>query len=230
MKIADLVMNKAIPVIKTATTDTAERKEAIAVRDLAKSLVNFSQVMATCRGLQITEAASRLIKNIDNCEAVDLIPPLLPLLEKLRESVKGFRENDEIANGLQAARWCLEHNLIQQAYTILQETVVSLVLCQAEDQLVSIHPIESQKRELVTGAASLIAKKKPFTEAKQEDGTKELWPLVWDFLSKRDAGRQLDRMRNRRNDLNHAGINDQPADFSCFKKDLQEMLEWFENL
>jgi CRISPR-associated Csx2 family protein len=228
--IADLVKKKAIPVIKTATTDTAEREGAVAVRCLADSLTNFSGIMATCRGLQITEAATNLIKNIDNCEAVDLISPLLPLLEKLKESMKGFREEDEIANGLQAARWCLEHNLIQQAYTILQETVVSLVLCHMEYLPAPVHPIETQKRELVTGAASLIAKKKPFTEARQVDGTKELWPLVWDFLSERDIGRQLDRMRNRRNDLNHAGINDQPANSSSFKKDLQEILDWFASI
>ena len=227
--IADLVEKKAIPVIKTATT-TKERKGAMAVRDLAKNLVNFTQVMSTCRGLQITKAATTLTKNIDKCETVDLIPPLVLLLDKLKESVKGFQEHDELTNGLQAARWCLEHNLIQQAYTILQETVVSLVLCQVEKLPVSGHPLEHNKREIVTGASSLMAQKKSLAEARQEDGTEELWPLVWDFLGERGVGRQLDRMRNRRNDLNHAGINDHPADFSSFKKDLKEMLEWFENL
>ena len=131
---------------------------------------------------------------------------------------------------LQAARWCLEHNLIQQAYTILQETVVSMVLCQVEKLPVSNHSLERRKRTLVTEASALMAQKKPLAEARQEDGTEELWPLVWDFLGERGVGRQLDRMRNRRNDLNHAGINDHPADSSSFKKDLKEMLEWFENL
>ena len=227
--IYELVEKKAIPVIKIAST-SKERKGAMAVRDLAKSLNNFTKVMATCRGLKITEAANRLANNIDNCATVDLIPPLVLLLDKLKESVKGFQEHDEIANGLQAARWCLEHNLIQQAYTILQETAVSTVLCRVEGLPEPTHSIETHKREIVTKAASLMAQKKSLAEAVQEDGTEELWPLVWNFLKERDMGRQLDRMRNRRNDLNHAGINDQPADFNSFKKDLKEMLEWFEKL
>lgn len=228
--IDELVRKTAVPVIKSATSDTQEFKGAIAVQNLAKSLVNFSQVMATCRSLQITEAAARLIKNIDNCNKVDLIPPLELLLTKLKESVKGFREDDEITNGLQAARWCLEHNLIQQAYTILQETVVSLVLCHVEGLPSPAHPLETQKREIVTGASSLMAQKKSLAEAAQADGTEELWPLIWNFLEKEEVGLRLDQMRNRRNDLNHAGINNQPADFNRFKKDLKEMLEWFENL
>jgi len=228
--IAELVKEKAIPVIKSATTGTKEHKGAMAVRDLAKSLVDFSQVMSTCRGLQITGAATRLTKNINNCETVDLIPPLVLLLDKLKGSVKGFREDDEIANGLQAARWCLEHNLIQQAYTILQETVVSLVLCHVEGLPVSNHSLERRKRALVTEASALMAQKKPPAEARQEDGTEELWPLVWDFLGKKDVGRQLDRMRNRRNDLNHAGINRHPAGATSFRKDLQEILDWFASI
>ncbi len=228
--IADLVKKKAIPVIKTSTTNTAERKGAMAVRDLADSLANFSGIMATCRGLQISEAASKLIKNIDNCEVFDVIPPLLPLLEKLKESVKGFQENDDIANGLQAARWCLEHNLVQQAYTILQETLVSLVLCQVEDLSAPIHLIESSKRQLVTEISARTAQKKPLTEAREDEGTQEFRSLVRDFLREKDVGRQLYRIQNRRNDLNHAGINKHPAGASSFKKDLQEILDWFESI
>ena len=179
--IHELVSREAIRFIKAGPNDT-RHGEAIAVKNLAKRLLDFTKAMSTCRGLSISQCATSLNQALDNYQQAALVPPLVPLLEKIRERTAGFSGTNEISDGISAARWCLEHNLIQQAYTILQETVVSFFLIKAEGGLNDSQSVE--KRAMVTGAASLLAKKMESAEGRFPAGQEELWQKIWSVLGK----------------------------------------------
>ena len=94
------------------------------LRKLADAMLEFSNIMWTCRGQEITKAAAALKANIDivlESAAHERIKPLSPLVELLRERFSLFSTQDEVRNMIEAARWCLEHRMYQQGFTILQE-------------------------------------------------------------------------------------------------------------
>lgn len=55
---------------------------------------------------------------------------LIPLVE-LTHWLQAFPKAEDWRNGLQAVEWCLQHHLLQQSITLLQETVVTYLCLQA---------------------------------------------------------------------------------------------------
>jgi len=52
------------------------------------------------------------------------------LIERINKTVNHYG-NDDIANGFNAVKWCIEHNLIHQGFILLQETVVTCLIAMA---------------------------------------------------------------------------------------------------
>lgn len=228
--INELVSRQAIPFIKAESNDSLYG-EAIAVKNLAKRLLDFTRAMTTCRGLTISQCAVSLNQALDACRQAALIPPLVPLLEKVRERTEGFSGINEIHDGIRAAHWCLEHNLIQQAYTILQETAVSFFLCKAEGVgSTGNHILNVEKRTMLTGAASLLAKKSPSSEGRFPPAHAELWPKIWSIMAKNENHRMMSLLEQCRNDLNHAGINQNAKQAKKFNSPLEEAIQWLEEV
>lgn len=55
------------------------------------------------------------------------INPLKPILEKVSNKISVFSQDEDLWNGINAAYWCFNHELFQQAYTIAQESIISLL-------------------------------------------------------------------------------------------------------
>ena len=99
-------------------------QDARYIRNLANTLKAFSQAHATCRGLEISQTAMNLQKAVAEAKQTDILPLLKPLLAKIEEVAEKYC-GQTLSDGLAAASWCLDHNLVQQGYTILQEAIVS---------------------------------------------------------------------------------------------------------
>lgn len=191
------------------------REEGNSLKKLAKSLAEFGKTIATCRGPKITPKSQNVRQNLDACGDIDLIPALKPLLEKLRPQVERFT-GDDVKDGIQAARWCLDHQLIQQGYTILQETLVTHFV-----RLIGADPMEKQFRSIVTSAAHIIRENIPPDQwegdaARHQKKTRKMIAL----LENAELEETLNNLTAERNDLNHAG----------YKKNLQKTDKFFKNL
>ena len=55
----------------------------------------------------------------------EVIKPFQPILQTLSEKTAPF-SGETLSDGIRAAEWCLNHNMIQQGYTILQEVLIIL--------------------------------------------------------------------------------------------------------
>jgi len=60
----------------------------------------------------------------------DVIAPIPPIIEKIEQSLQKFETTDiihleSLRNGYEAAKWCYDHQLYQQAATILDENITT---------------------------------------------------------------------------------------------------------
>jgi CRISPR-associated Csx2 family protein len=194
------------------------------MRKIADSLEEFCLVMSTCRGKMIEETARQLQSQLANIERTDLLPPFMPLFSIIREKIKGF-SGDSVCDGLQAAKWCLDHRLIQQGFTILAEVLVSYVLAQ------SLGKSEGDKeiRKLPGQAAAIIAKKITEKEEEWEKSAKSNRDLVLKvigYLSKNNAIKKiLTKVKDYRNDIDHAGVRENAIPPKNFAPALKKLLE-----
>lgn len=104
----------------------------------ANLLEKVTQEFNLCHGYDILkgESIGEMRSNFERLEEnkSGLIAPILPILETINESFKAFETpNDDnygqntliVKNGYLAAKWCLDHQLYQQAVTIALETIVT---------------------------------------------------------------------------------------------------------
>jgi CRISPR-associated Csx2 family protein len=101
--------------------------------DLAQSLESVTLAFAVSRGREIMrgEIFKNLQEDISQSQGqLERIAPMQPLLEHVKSAFANFAD-DSVLNGIAAARWCLEHKLIQQGITILRETIISMVCRQS---------------------------------------------------------------------------------------------------
>jgi len=175
-----------------------------AIRDLGKSLERFGKMLSTCRGPEITSASLDLKNQVEKCRNVDLAKPFRPLFEMIRERLEAF-SGDRLRDGLAAVRWCAEHNLIQQGFTILEEVLFSYVVARTGGD-----PLDVRMRDIASQASAIISKKIIDSQTKwlspARDNPDVTVQMIAAIQQHRDFHKTVDRLRQLRNDLNHAGF------------------------
>jgi CRISPR-associated Csx2 family protein len=196
------------------------------IREVANKLAAFSQAVATCRGPEISGIVTQLQGSLRRCREQQVIQPLKPLLDRIRERLTAFL-GDEVMDGIQAARWCLDHNLIQQGYTILQETLISYFI-----RVASQDPKDHDQRLLVSQAIEIYSKGISLQKWREPASQyPDIAQTHFDLLKKQpELVKIFDKLRQNRNDLNHAGFLQNPRPAKSFGPDLKDMIDRLEKV
>jgi len=189
--------------------------EGCLLRDFGKELDAFGQNLATCRGRNIYDTDHSgnlrgLIEKLRDSTSLAALKPLLDLLEGKIQSleVPGSERMATVRRGFEAVRWCMAHGQIQQAYTFLQETIITYV-CLIRGKDFQSHKIREQC------SSALLCASKSKGEI-SESGHEWVVGLHEDVLSVFDA------LSKRRNDINHCGITE-PVTHDKLRKELERI-------
>ncbi len=96
----------------------------------SQEIDHFAKAIQTCRGFDMIQHidVDKLKANIQQMSAQsDIEAVLRPLLDIVGSKLAPFQSR-QLSNGFAAVEWCIEHGMIQQGVTILQETLQSYVI------------------------------------------------------------------------------------------------------
>jgi CRISPR-associated Csx2 family protein len=179
-------------------------RQALDLAQLGRSLSSFCLNLSAVRGREI-EKMQGLGDLVDALEQQEILPPLTPLLEHIREKTRPFDAEDPEAKGFAAVRWCLAHNLIPQAYILMRETILS-GLCRLEDH----DPLDEDFREgFWSGLLKVVAEGKGEEEWKgiMDERREEARALIRDLGPElKELAKAYEALRPRRNDFMHGGF------------------------
>lgn len=200
---------------------------ARALQGIADQLGALSAAIQACRGHQLVHGFqySLLREQIAGLQQ-ELIAPLNPLLGKIRAKIAPFAD-DDLLNGLHATRWCVEHGLVQQAVTLLQETIVGVVV---REHVGTAQVSDKKTREWVASTLSVGAQDIPEEEwtgtlaEHRETARRILGGMDGALLGVYDQVTQL------RNDLNHGGFLTSARRETKIRAQVREYLEAAERL
>jgi CRISPR-associated Csx2 family protein len=195
----------------------------------ARNLDKYSSRLKTivsdiygCRGLSIIKGND--FKNLFKAEShlnEIMIEPMRPIVRKLKDSFSEFKPEQNIMNGYFAAKWCLEHNLVQQALTLFQENIVSHICGILHD----INLQDENERELVNKAFNFYSMNKP--KEKWRVGESDI-PII-ETIMQNPLLKQLSPIFSSttglRNDYNHAGMRYNPTSLDNIKTNLQKCIQ-----
>lgn len=201
----------------------AEIRKTPFFKKLANSMADFSLAVRTCRGPKVAEKATALkmaAEDVLQNAADDFLPPLAPLIERLVQRFQPFTANDYAAN-LEAVKWCLENELIQQGLTLLEEAMVTY-LC----EIFGLNKLDKEEREVMTACAHINCCNLPENEWKGIAAKKK--EVIHRILSSekvaKDFWNLLYNLGDTRNDINHAGWQPHSRSAGKFKEQLMTFL------
>ncbi|HOV84916.1 MAG TPA: TIGR02221 family CRISPR-associated protein [Syntrophobacteraceae bacterium] len=179
-------------------------READTIRKLGTELHRFSDMLSTCRGQEITAVAAALKEQVQQCRGLDLLPPFRPLFDTIEKRLEKFA-GDDLRQGLTAVRWCLDHGLIQQGFTFLEELLFSYVVLG-----VGADPLDTTLRDVASQAFTLVNRKwddtpeQWYSPAKDHPDTTRR--MIGFIQAQGNLCQEVEKVRSARNDLNHAGF------------------------
>ncbi|MBI4766066.1 MAG: TIGR02221 family CRISPR-associated protein [Deltaproteobacteria bacterium] len=219
----------AIPIYALAKKEVSpllkksEGKDELAgdIKNLADTLKAFTQSLATCRCRDTARLSNQLRKLLKQCERNDLIKPLKPLLRKIDNRVSLFN-GDDFQQGIQAAKWCLEHNLIQQGFTILEESLIThaITLAGFDPYIKVIREVAGQAMNIFSRNISEDRWKEPAVEHKEITNR-----FLEIFQFEPEIPKRFLSIVDKRNDLNHGGCREEPLAASIFLQSLGQLID-----
>lgn len=104
--------------------DASKTKKVFStIFDAAKSI---DTELSTCRGMNLQQADhfSAMKGAVEEARHLDLPSPVMELLGLFSEQVSGFGQ-DAVDNLCAAVEWCARYGMVQQGYTLCQESIVT---------------------------------------------------------------------------------------------------------
>ncbi|MGM0609237.1 MAG: TIGR02221 family CRISPR-associated protein, partial [Candidatus Muiribacteriota bacterium] len=152
-KVKELASKKLSPMLKKAK---GSDKSLTSLNKLSKNLDEFSQNIKTNRKANgsIAKSSKKIKQNLYTIENESIIPAFRPLFSHIEKSVSDFSD-DRIINGFSSVKWCMDHGLVQQAYTMLMELIYTKMITVADKD-----PGDLDNRELASYALHYLMNKK----------------------------------------------------------------------
>ena len=224
-RLALLSRDKITPILKASAGKDIEAKT---LQQMVKFLELSVQDMLTCRGININEAShlSMLKEKMAQLESTT-IKPLNPIFNKIRKSFEAFSDTPDVMNGFVAAKWCIEHELYQQAITILQENVVTLICGDF-----NLDEKDDKQRKLVNSAFVILKRNLSQSEwvLSSFDGfDEEKQRTIISAMLENDKIKLFSNVfeicTGIRNDFNHSGMRQAPSSAQTLKKRITELVD-----
>lgn len=196
--------------------------------NLAKQLKRFEQDVATCRGRELmngkTVASAK--KSLAAIMASDkAIKPVKELLRSVQKKLEPFEEGKRFQNLRGVVKWCEDYAMVQQAFTLCQEGLVTLACERIENPLTGDKERTALRQLRDVVSAVLAVDKEVMTD-------ESMWKR--DLLLDKNLSRKLfamdgivrirknyNNLTGKRNTLNHAGFGDKVQGSDEIVKDLK---------
>ena len=222
---------------------------------LGKELNALAKGIRTSRGKQLTQELKlkevrqkviELKQQADN----GLKRQLPPLLDRIEGKIHAFNTYTS-ENGFAAVEWCIEHNMVQQGYTLLQESLITwliektfsdIILSQHEEmRAVAQAALRGNNDDSIDNIVSFCSRKRNNREyfdnyrggmedaaiklvdkRKEYDGLKEAF---LDITAKESEDETVaeELAGGLRNDINHGGYNNRANSPAFLTQELQNL-------
>lgn len=197
--------------------------------ELGEKLLEFEQSITTCRGKRITQENDILDIKKELQEAVNdsIKEQLAPLISKIKAKIAPFEDKNTLINGFAAVEWCIQHGMIQQGITFLQETIVSHII-----EISGYQQINTYLYRFIAGGALNGYRKPPNNfDYKNYKITKEEVCSIYDEMNKNVRKyqglialfKELTGEDGFRNDINHCGFRETASSPEALKESLENL-------
>jgi CRISPR-associated Csx2 family protein len=186
-----------------------------------KQLTDLTNTIALCRGKELLSFNFDALKmNIDELKTSEIPIAFHFLIDKIKTKIVLFESNPEKLI-LVLADWCLTHNLLQQAITLIQEFTITIIL-----QKSNLDISNEKNRTITSQAFRIYSQKTPENEWRSP--ASDNVQIVKDLM-KLEILQNLSSFYNQltelRNDVNHSGFLNSARSVCSIKNQLNQIVD-----
>lgn len=214
--------NSVSEIFKTGTID--ERNEARLMESISKNLKAYSEDLLTCRGKNIAKDCKNLKDELNKIKEITIsdFTPFSKIINQLCNKLEPYK-GEIINDSIYAIKQCEDFGLLQQAYTMLRETIITFATIQ-----IKLDYNNTDKRKNIENIINYFdcSRKNKSSldeteiELKSKCNEEEMKKIAKVF---KDIG-------GIRNDLNHGGFSDNATSYLKFKKNLGNYVKQFKEI
>ncbi len=226
--IRELANQRALPLAKASR---GRDRSAAALQGLGRELESWALAVTLCRGsLLIDSNIGPRLQEFIAAIGSEIAPALAPEFDRLQSEFADVRPG-QTKNLLTAAEWCLEKNLLQQSLTLLFEWAISFFHASWSESLQKVLPGDPKmQRTLVSQILNVSANNTPPSDwEKPMSQFPELGANLSESLDT-ETVQWFRSLGATRNDINHAGLNDNAAKSATLQRNLPQLLGVARNL
>lgn len=190
--------------------DNGHHSDFIAIRQLTNELVKFNKMMETSRGESFYKSLPNIQASFDHVSEIpdSSLPQFSKLMSKIEKKMSVF-SNDSRENMWGSIKWCADHGLLQQAYTLAREHIISIVLEELEDKSVlpEVYSLDDMRQLRETTSYIILTLLNPQESLKIDRESKYasiVEPIKEIVAHKGAAFKTYSTIVTYRNNMNHA--------------------------
>lgn len=222
-KLFELSESSLLPILRNTETRT---KDAEKLRSFVTKLKEMVEERTTCRGYAIV--GSKNVRKL-KCTASEIqkvtIVQLRPIFEKIKQSLNDFDAKENVLNCIKAAKWCCANKLYQQATTMLEEGLGTLLCCHYQ-----LDYRKMANRDAIFGCISIKTQNKDTEEKKPNKELVEKILADESVWGNKAFVTILQKIVELRNDYNHAGFKKNPFSAKKVIEKIEELLDGIEEV
>ena len=193
------------------------------------AITNVTESMSLIRGGDIVEGTvfSKCRNKMDELEAKGVFQASFkPIFRKVREKLNEFTENNPM-NFLYAVKWYLNHKMIPQALTMMQEGLLTFLM-----EIKKIDYRDRKNREYYGAFLQYLANlknlKREATLDEEQNKQIKIWGLDFEDKFSVEASSIYNRISQLRNDVNHGGFNKEATSYGKIVSNVNKLFEEIE--
>lgn len=214
---------------KSKEMKVEESKFFVEIEKLSESIENFSKELLSVRGLTVVSSAIEIKDILDEIDISDVekgfLSPFLNIIDKIKSLFSGIlKTKTKVENINEIISLCIkEFGLIQQGLTFLEENATSYIYeninwncIKGGEKIKPDIESEANKKDIIKCRDAVS---KAFKEG--------ILPVKLSDSKIKSMSELIENIKGIRNDINHAGFRDSPADYDSLKKSLEDNLDKF---
>jgi hypothetical protein len=207
-------------------SNTVSVQEKFFPTNVTRSLNNFINNIALCRGKALIEFDYETLKNnIDKLKTSELPTAFNNLIEIVKNKISLFNKDPKKLM-LAIADWCLKHNLYQQASTLLQEFTITIILLE-----MNLNYTDEKNRVLCSQVFRIQSQNIPEQEwIEPASVNKQLVKDIMNLELLQNISPLFNSLTALRNDVNHSGFLNNARSSDSIRDRLKTIVDEYKNI
>lgn len=123
--------------LKELIIDTKDLENSKVIKDIEKKEIKlwikkieeFSEAVGVSNVIKIDKLGNEIKESFPMAKSVvkNILPPLDKVMNKIEGNFEKYSPTETVKNIHETVKWCCEHNMIQQAYTLFRENIVTYI-------------------------------------------------------------------------------------------------------